>query len=106
VELKSILAWLIREQSSELQQIFDSAPPDPSDHVLATPHIKSAYMRATGGSSQTELAVDETEATQPAGQGRRLEAIGEDCPVCVHKPIYSTQSRTILDADSIAATRR
>ncbi|WVF72215.1 hypothetical protein IAT40_007027 [Kwoniella sp. CBS 6097] len=68
--------------ASEIEQVFANAPPTPSEAIHADAH--KAYMKATGATVQEEAVADEVKAqAEAAGVNlKRLEVIGDDCPVC------------------------
>ncbi|EPS93838.1 hypothetical protein FOMPIDRAFT_1026400 [Fomitopsis schrenkii] len=59
--------------TSELQDIFDNAPPAPN--ALANPRIREAYARATGKTSSPSAA-------QPSAEKKRVPGKDDDCPIC------------------------
>jgi hypothetical protein len=70
-------------QDSELQTIYSYAPSAPQDQVLDK--ARTAYLKAAGVISDEvkelkELKKDDT------SNGKRKDAVGEDCPVYVPLP--------------------
>lgn len=72
-------------QASELQAVFAAAPPAPSEHVVVTTQVKTAYLRATGAHVDEEVEVTDEVVVEKAqggnGNGSRKDPVGEDCPV-------------------------
>ncbi|WVQ98791.1 hypothetical protein IAU59_005922 [Kwoniella sp. CBS 9459] len=68
--------------ASEIEQIFANAPPTPSEAIHAGAH--KAYMKATGATVEEEEVAEEVKAqAEAAGINlKRLEVIGDDCPIC------------------------
>lgn len=64
---------------AEVQWVFQQAPPAPSGSVAVHSSVRNAYLCATG--------ILPEQATSTSGDneqfnGKRIEAIGEDCPIC------------------------
>jgi hypothetical protein len=56
-----------------LQTVYSYAPPAPQDQVLDK--ARTAYLKATGAISD--------ELKEDGSNGKRKDAVGEDCPVYV-----------------------
>ena len=65
-------------QDSELQAVYAFAPPVPQDQVLDT--ARTAYLKATGAISDESNEAKESKEDETSN-GKRKEAVGEDCPV-------------------------
>ncbi|KIR58743.1 hypothetical protein I314_05583 [Cryptococcus bacillisporus CA1873] len=64
---------------AEVQWVFQQAPPAPSGSVAVHSSVRNAYLRAAG-----ILPEQATSTSGDNGQfnGKRIDAIGEDCPIC------------------------
>ncbi|KAE8537988.1 hypothetical protein D1P53_006055 [Cryptococcus gattii VGV] len=64
---------------AEVQWVFQQAPPAPSGSVAVHSSVRNAYLHATGIlPEQATSTSDDNEQFS----GKRIEAIGEDCPIC------------------------
>jgi hypothetical protein len=81
-------------QDSELQTIYSFAPPAAHDQVLDK--ARTAYLKATGAiSDETKESKDLKE--DDGSNGKRKDAVGEDCPVYVPVfPLTSTHSVSLI----------
>lgn len=104
-------------QDSELQNIYSFAPPAAHDQVLD--EARTAYLKATGAISGESKELKES--IEDTSNGKRKDAVGEDCPVYVSSffpliflcnyitsPLNISHLGNIIrdKADSIAATRK
>ena len=72
-------------QDSELQSVYSFAPPAPYDQILDKD--RTAYLKATGAiSDEPKEAKEPTE--DDTSNGKRKDAVGEDCPVLVPPLIH------------------
>ncbi|ORY27176.1 hypothetical protein BCR39DRAFT_538752 [Naematelia encephala] len=77
------MAWYQKGLTlSELSDIFNAAPPTPNGSVLVSTKVRNAFLKATGAAVSVEEETVEIEKDVIAPGGKRLSAIGEDCPVC------------------------
>ncbi|ODN84634.1 hypothetical protein L202_00541 [Cryptococcus amylolentus CBS 6039] len=60
---------------AELNSVYAGAPAEPSASVSVNSRVRDAYFKATGKEPPAEPA-------QGGSGGKRIAAIGEDCPVC------------------------
>lgn len=65
--------------AAEVQWVFRHAPPAPTGSVAVPPSVRDAYLRATGNLPEQ---VTSTSGDNEHFDGKRIKAIGEDCPVC------------------------
>ncbi|KAL1406865.1 hypothetical protein Q8F55_006274 [Vanrija albida] len=63
-------------QRSELRAVMDAAPS--TSGVSVSSKVRTAFLKASG----VEVEEDETQETTAEENGKRLNSIGEDCPVC------------------------
>ena len=62
--------------------MYDTAPPTPAGSLMVTAKVKNAFLRASGAKGDEELVEDIVKEIDVVGPGgKRLSAIGEDCPV-------------------------
>ncbi|RXK39489.1 hypothetical protein M231_03157 [Tremella mesenterica] len=69
--------------ASELEVIFSAAPPAPNGSVMVPATVRNKYLEATGDHSRMEEGssqVDKIIETAPVV--RKIQSVGEDCPVC------------------------
>ncbi|EIW69441.1 hypothetical protein TREMEDRAFT_62308 [Tremella mesenterica DSM 1558] len=69
--------------ASELEVIFSAAPPTPNGSVMVPAAVRNKYLEATGDHSRMEEGsskVDKIIETAPVV--RKIQSVGEDCPVC------------------------
>lgn len=79
----SVLSILLKR--FELKEIYNAAPPIATGSVLVSTKIKRAFLKASGLGGDVEEIVEEIEKEVDVGPGgKRLSAIGEDCPVYVN----------------------
>ncbi|OXH40507.1 hypothetical protein J008_01158 [Cryptococcus neoformans] len=65
--------------SAEVQWVFRHAPPAPTGSVAVPSNVRDAYLRATGNLPEQATF---TSGDSEHFDGKRIKAIGEDCPVC------------------------
>jgi len=65
-------------QDSELQTVYAFAPLAPQDQVLD--QARTAYLKATGAITD-ELKEPKESKEDETSNGKRKDAVGEDCPV-------------------------
>jgi hypothetical protein len=65
-----------------LQNIYSYAPPAAHDQVLDK--ARTAYLKATGAISEEPNELKEL--IEDTSNGKRKDAVGEDCPVYVSSP--------------------
>ena len=73
------------KQTAEVQDIFAAAPNSGAGFVAVSTKIKNAYLHATGAGGQVEekQVVEEVEKVQTGPGSKKIDCIGEDCPVYV-----------------------
>ncbi|KIR74175.1 hypothetical protein I310_01773 [Cryptococcus deuterogattii CA1014] len=64
---------------AEVQWVFQQAPPAPSASVAVHSGVRNAYLRTTGILPEQATSVS---GDNEQFNGKRIEAIGEDCPIC------------------------
>ncbi|OWZ58583.1 hypothetical protein C356_01179 [Cryptococcus neoformans c45] len=64
---------------AEVQWVFRHAPPAPTGSIAVPSNVRDAYLRATGNLPEQATS---TSGDSERFDGKRIKAIGEDCPVC------------------------
>nr|XP_019042296.1 hypothetical protein I302_08898 [Kwoniella bestiolae CBS 10118]OCF21226.1 hypothetical protein I302_08898 [Kwoniella bestiolae CBS 10118] len=67
----------------EVEQVFATSPPTPNGSVTVNVKVHKAYLHATGrGGEEEEVVTGIDKEIKDASDGKRMDAVGEDCPVC------------------------
>ncbi|WWD15968.1 hypothetical protein CI109_100392 [Kwoniella shandongensis] len=84
----------------ELEELFGNAPPTLSGSVAVSAQVQQAYYQATGKGKAVETAVAEVEREVTNGPGsKKLDAIGDDCPVCYEEMTQEDEDAKQLTYD-------
>nr|XP_019013598.1 uncharacterized protein I206_01668 [Kwoniella pini CBS 10737]OCF52379.1 hypothetical protein I206_01668 [Kwoniella pini CBS 10737] len=66
-----------------MEVVFAAAPPTPHGSVTVNVQVHKAYLKATGkGGEDEEVVTSVDKEVKDEIHGKRLDAVGEDCPVC------------------------
>ncbi|WWC61065.1 uncharacterized protein I303_103643 [Kwoniella dejecticola CBS 10117] len=69
--------------AEEVEVVFAAAPPTPHGSVTVNVQVHKAYLKATGqGGEDEEVITGVDKEIKDEAHGKRLDAVGEDCPVC------------------------
>ncbi|WWC89970.1 uncharacterized protein L201_004899 [Kwoniella dendrophila CBS 6074] len=69
--------------AEEVEAVFASSPPIPNGSVTVDVKVHKAFLHATGrGGEDEEVVVGIDKEVKDASEGKRMDALGEDCPVC------------------------
>ncbi|WWD10062.1 hypothetical protein V865_008195 [Kwoniella europaea PYCC6329] len=67
----------------EVEQVFNTSPPTPNGSVTVNVKVHKAYLHATGrGGEDEEVVTGIAKEIKDGSDGKKMDAVGEDCPVC------------------------
>ncbi|OCF55713.1 hypothetical protein L486_06464 [Kwoniella mangroviensis CBS 10435] len=67
----------------EVDHVFNTSPPTPNGSVTVNVKVHKAYLHATGrGGEDEEVVTGIDKEIKDGSDGKKMDAVGEDCPVC------------------------
>ncbi|WVQ70005.1 uncharacterized protein L199_008229 [Kwoniella botswanensis] len=67
----------------EVEHVFNTSPPTPNGSVTVNVKVHKAYIHATGrGGEDEEVVTGIDKEIKDGSDGKKMDAVGEDCPVC------------------------
>ncbi|WRT67196.1 uncharacterized protein IL334_004162 [Kwoniella shivajii] len=83
----------------EVEEVFAAAPPVPNGSVTVDLKVHKAYLHATGrGVDEQEVTEIDKNVNDESG-GKRMDAVGEDCPVCYEEMTQQDLDGKLLTYD-------